>query len=124
MKIILLNLIGTLAVILGIIGMVLPILPTTPFLLLASACYMNASPKMYNWLIGNRYLGAYIKNYREGLGMARRDKIITISSIWIGIVLSIFMIPLDWVKILLFLIAFFVSRHILSLRTILSENTS
>jgi hypothetical protein len=123
MKKVLLILIGTISVILGIIGMALPILPTTPFLLLAAACYMNASPKMYRWLVGNKYLGTYIKNYRDGRGMAKRDKIITIASLWIGISLSIYLISLDWVKILLFFIAFFVSRHILSLRTIISENS-
>lgn len=122
MKKILLILIGTISVILGIIGMALPILPTTPFLLLAAACYMKASPKMYRGLIGNKYLGAYIRNYKEGRGMAKRDKIFTVASLWIGIFLSIYLITLDWVKILLFFIAFFVSRHILSLRTIISEN--
>ncbi len=119
MKKILLIMIGSLAVVLGIIGMALPILPTTPFLLLAAACYIKASQRLYHWLIRNPYLGAYIKNYREGGGMSRRDKVITIISLWLGISFSIFIIPLDWVRVLLFFVAFFVSRHILSLKTIL-----
>lgn len=114
-------LIGTIAILLGILGIALPILPTTPFLLLAAACYMKASKRLYRWLIENKFLGAYIKNYREGRGMAKRDKIITIVSLWGGILVSIFLISLGWVKIILFFIAFFVSRHILSLNTIISK---
>ena len=57
---------GTVCLILGIIGIILPILPTTPFLLLAAGCYARSSERFYNWLLNNRILGSYIRNYREG----------------------------------------------------------
>ncbi|MBS4538796.1 DUF454 family protein [Clostridium sp. D2Q-11] len=66
--------IGTLSVILGVIGIFLLLLPTTPFLLLAAACYIRGSKKFYNWLISNRFFGKYIKNYSEGKGIALKTK--------------------------------------------------
>ena len=65
MKIVLV-IVETVSVVLGIVGIFLPFLPTAPFLLLAAACYVKASPKLYSWLINNKYLGNYIRNYKEG----------------------------------------------------------
>ncbi|NLO20223.1 MAG: DUF454 domain-containing protein, partial [Ignavibacteria bacterium] len=56
---------GSFSLILGLIGIVIPILPTTPFLLLSAACFFKSSDKLYNKLISSKYLGSYIKNYRE-----------------------------------------------------------
>ena len=60
---------------LGTIGMVLPILPTTPFLLAAAACFCKSSARMYNWLLSNKWFGEYIRNYKEGRGLPIRTKI-------------------------------------------------
>ena len=57
---------GTLCVVLGVIGMFIPVLPTTPFLLLAAVCYGRSSKRFYHWLLTNRWFGEYIRNYREG----------------------------------------------------------
>ena len=54
---------------LGIIGIVIPLLPTTPFLLLAAACYSRSSKKFYNWLLNNKWFGPYITNYLDGKGI-------------------------------------------------------
>ena len=70
---------GTVSVLLGILGIILPLLPTTPFLLLAAASYAKSSEKFYNWLINNRFFGNYIRNYREGKGIPLRVKISAIS---------------------------------------------
>lgn len=111
--------IGTIALILGIIGIVLPILPTTPFMLLAAACYVNASPKLYIWLIEHKYLGKYIKNYREYRGIPLRAKIISIIMLWLGIGSSIiFFISLTIIDIFLLIVAVCVTIHLLSLKTI------
>ena len=78
---ILLITLGTFFVGVGIAGIFIPVLPTTPFLLLSAALYAKSSTKFYNWLINNRIFGQYIKNYREGKGISLRLKIITINII-------------------------------------------
>jgi hypothetical protein len=63
---------------LGILGIFLPLLPTTPFLLLAAACYARSSERFYNWLLNNRWFGHYIRNYLEGKGVPLRVKVLSI----------------------------------------------
>jgi hypothetical protein len=103
---------GTISLALGIIGMVFPILPTTPFLLLSAACYVRSSEKAYNWLIHNKVFGKIIRDYLEGKGLPIKVKVITIILLWITIFLSIVFITTFWVQILLLIIASLVSIHI------------
>jgi len=104
---------GTLSTALGIIGIFVPILPTTPFLLLAAACYMRSSERFYQWLISNRIFGAYLRNYIEGRGMPTRIKILTILLLWLTIGLSItFGVQNIVVRIVLICIAVGVTAHI------------
>ncbi|MFH0931814.1 MAG: YbaN family protein, partial [Candidatus Zixiibacteriota bacterium] len=70
---------GTFFVGLGVLGIFLPLLPTTPFLLLAAACYARSSKRFYNWLLNNRWFGSYIKDYKEGKGVPSKVKAISIS---------------------------------------------
>ncbi len=107
---------GTVSVFLGLLGIILPLLPTTPFLLLAAASYAKSSDKFYNWLITNRFFGNYIKNYREGKGIPLRVKITAISFLWTTILITaIFFIPVVAVKILLIIIAAAVTVHIIKI---------
>lgn len=109
---------GTFFVIIGIIGIFLPILPTTPFLLLAAWCYARSSIRFYNWLITNKWFGNYIKNYREGKGVPLKVKVLSISFLWIMILFSvIFLIFNIYIRFILILIAIGVTIHILSIRT-------
>lgn len=108
---------GTFFLGLGIIGIFLPIVPTTPFLLLAAACYARSSKRFYDWLMNNKWFGSYIKNYQEGRGVPLKVKILTISILWITILLSVFIVQIFWVRILLILIAFGVTIHILTIKT-------
>jgi len=104
---------GTLSTGLGIIGIFVPILPTTPFLLLAAACYMRSSERFYQWLINNRVFGAYVRNYIEGRGMPTRIKIFTILLLWLTIGLSItFGVQNIVIRIALICIAIGVTAHI------------
>ena len=80
---------GHLSFFLGIAGIFLPVLPTTPFLLLAAFCYMQGSVRLHSWLTEHRILGGYLKRYMENRAMTRRDKIISISVLWAGIAASI-----------------------------------
>ena len=109
---------GTLCVALGVIGMLLPLLPTTPFLLLAAACYARSSPRFYHWLLTNRWCGVYIRNYRAGRGLPRQQKILTLALLWATIgVTAIFVVPLWWVRVLLLAIATGVTLHLLRIPT-------
>ncbi len=104
---------GTLSTGLGIIGVFIPILPTTPFLLLAAACYMRSSERFYHWLINNRIFGAYVRNYIEGRGISIRIKIFTILLLWLTIGLSItFGVQNIAIRIVLICIAVGVTAHI------------
>jgi len=108
---------GFLSLIFGIIGIIIPILPTTPFLLLASAAFAKSSKRFHRWLLNNKILGAYIRYYKEGKGMPLKLKIVTVSLLWITILISIlFLIGLLWVQILLICIAIAVSIHIILIR--------
>ena len=110
---------GVISVILGIIGIVLPLLPTTPFLLLAAGCFFKSSEKWYNWLMNHKYLGPYIRNYREHKAIPLTTKIATIALLWITISASaIFAVSLLWVRVLLGIIAIGVTIHILHFKTL------
>lgn len=110
---------GTFFIGLGIIGIFLPLWPTTPFLLLAAACYARSSKRFYNWLLNNRWFGNYIKNYREGKRVPLKVKVLSISFLWFAIGYSaIFIVHILLGRIILILIAIVVTMHILSIKTL------
>lgn len=114
----LLIVIGFIAVGLGILGMFLPVLPTTPFLLLAAACFAKSSKRFYNWLLSNKWFGTYIKNYREGKGIPLKIKIMSMGFMWITILTtSIFCLENIYIRILLLVIAIVVTIHISTIKT-------
>lgn len=121
MKNLLFKIIGTISVILGTIGIFFPILPTTPFLLLAAWLFLKSSDKLYNWLINHRILGYYIKTYIKYKGVEKRYKILAISMLWITILFSIYIVESFHLRIFLFLIAVGVTVHLLKLRTLTKE---
>jgi uncharacterized membrane protein YbaN (DUF454 family) len=110
---------GTFFVGLGVLGIFLPLLPTTPFLLLAAACYVRSSKRFYNWLLNNKWFGNYIKNYQDGKGVPLKVKVLSISLLWVTIIFSaVFIVHNFFVRIILILIAIGVTIHILSIRTL------
>jgi uncharacterized membrane protein YbaN (DUF454 family) len=109
---------GTFFLLIGTIGIFIPILPTTPFLLLAAVCYAKGSKKFYNWLINNKWFGEYIKNYQEGRGISLTAKIVTITILWITITFSAFIFVSHFlIQIILIIIAILVTIHILTVKT-------
>ena len=118
----LLILCGFLFVGLGILGIFLPVLPTTVFFLLAAACFARSSPRFYHWLLHNRWFGSYIRNYREGRGLPMRHKVITVTLLWVTIGFAIFVVPTWWLRVILFGIAVGVTWHVLSIKTYRPEN--
>ncbi|MCF7837560.1 MAG: YbaN family protein [Candidatus Marinimicrobia bacterium] len=110
---------GGLCVALGSLGLFLPLLPTTPFLLLAAACFARGSRRCYRWLLMNPCFGPYIRNYRAGRGITRRHKIAVLALLWLTIAYSAFkVVNLLWVRILLLLIGTAVTVHLLCLPTL------
>lgn len=115
----LLKIAGTVFLVIGGVGIVLPLLPTTPFLLLAAVCYARSSERWYNWLLHNRWFGSYVRNWREGKGIPMRTKILSVVFLTITIGYSAaFVVPFVIGKIVLILIAVCVSVHIFSLPTL------
>jgi uncharacterized membrane protein YbaN (DUF454 family) len=109
---------GTLSVGLGILGIFVPVLPTTPFLLLAAACYARSSQRFYGWLLNNKWFGNYIRSYLERKGIPLKVKVLTITLLWITIGSSAaFAVQSFVVRLILALIAIGVSIHILCIRT-------
>ncbi len=110
---------GTLFVGIGILGIFLPLLPTTVFLLIAAACYARSSDRAYRWLMTNRLFGQYLRNYQEERGATMRSKVFTIAFLWIGIGATIYFIsaPL-WLAAVLGAIAIGVTIHLVRLKTI------
>lgn len=115
---IILNVVGSIAVLLAILGVFLPLLPTTPFLLLASACYFRGSPRMYRWLVSNRILGTYILNFQSGRGIPLRGKIVSLLLIWASLSFSIYTVKIVVVQLILAAIGVAVSLFILRMKTL------
>ena len=114
----LLFILGTISLVLGVIGIFLPLLPTTPFLLLTAYCYFRASPKAYEWLIRQKHLGPYILNYREKKIIPFRVKVYALTLMWTSVLCCmIFILENNWVKFALFLIIVGVSFHIVSFKS-------
>ena len=116
---------GTFFVALGVLGLFLPVLPTTPFLLLAAVCYARSSERFYHWLLTNRWCGEYIRNYREGNGIPRRQKVLTLLLLWLAIGYTAwFVVSLWWVKLILVGIAVGVTVHLARIKTFKPEAKS
>ena len=108
---------GTVCVALGVIGIFLPLMPTTVFLLMAAYCYARSSDRFYQKLVNHRILGIYIKSARGGRGMPRRAKIITLVLLWASIgVTMIWTAQTWWLRLVLFAIATGVTVHVARIR--------
>ena len=112
--------VGCISLGLGVLGIFLPMLPTTPFLLLSAAAWLKASPKLYAWLLNHRVFGEYIRNFREHRAIPLRAKVVSVSLIWLTIGYCIFAV-VDrwwWAQVLMALLAIALSWHILSFATL------
>lgn len=113
---------GWLCVALGVIGIFIPVMPTTPFLLLAAACFVRTSQKTYEWLIKHPRLGKYILNYFEGKGLTMSTKIISVFSMVIALGLTVYFFTLpSYVPWVLLAVAVGVSIYIFSVPTYKEE---
>ena len=109
---------GFLLVAIGVIGIFLPLLPTTIFLILASACFVKSSPKASEWLRNHKILGVYLKNYQDKTGLTLKTKVFTIVFLWISISISgFFLTNVLYIRLILLAIAVGVSIHIMFIKT-------
>ena len=115
----LLIILGAVSLGLGVTGMFLPVLPTTPFLLLTAWCWLKGSPRLYAWLMSQPRLGPYIRDFQEHRCISRKVKAISVSTLWVTVTVSIVLVHPLWLRILLFCIAVGVTVHILSFKPII-----
>ena len=110
--------IGWLSVILGIIGIFLPVLPTTPFLLLAAACFARSSRRFYLWLVEHPRLGPWVRDYLDGHGIPLRAKVYSIGLMWGSIVLSCYLVPVLPARLFMLCSGTLVTLYILKQKTL------
>ena len=109
---------GFFFVALGIIGIFIPVLPTTPFLIVAAALFANTSKRFYDWLLSNRLFGKILLDYRKGKGLPVKVKVYLITFLWITLAISAyFTYRLFYIPIILFLVGMGVTIHILLIKT-------
>ena len=109
---------GSISLAFGVIGIFLPVLPTTPFLLLASFCYVRSSERLHRWLLEHRVFGKYIYNYEVHRAIPKKTKIIAMVTLWPTLLFSLTLIPLVPVRVGVFIVGLIVSWHLLSMRTL------
>lgn len=117
------NLAGSLALLLAIAGLFLPLLPTTPFLLLASACFLRGSERLHRLLHQHRILGPYLHNFQAGRGIPTRAKAWALALMWASLAASAWIIPLPWVQVLLLIPGIGVTIYLLRMPTLPAEQT-
>ena len=112
--------IGSISLLLGILGIFLPLLPTTPFLLLSAAAWVKASPRLYQWLISHRLFGEYIRKFREYRAIPLRVKICSVSLVWLTIGYCIVAVVDEWwwAQVAMALLATAITWHLLSFKTL------
>jgi uncharacterized protein len=115
---ILLNIIGVIAVFLAILGIFLPLLPTTPFLLLASACFVRGSERMHRWLRHHPLFGEYLRNFEDKRALPLRAKVVTLVLLWVSMSYSISIVKPLLLRIMLLAIAIGVTVMILRMKTL------
>lgn len=104
---------GFICIGLGFIGFLLPIIPTTPFLILATICFSYSSEIFYEKIITNKYFGKNVQDYLEGRGIPFKAKISAVVIMWMSIGINFFWMDLFWLKMVMILLAAFVTWFIL-----------
>ncbi len=108
---------GWLSFVLGLIGALLPVMPTTPFMLLAAICFSRSSPKFYVWITSHKYFGPALANFLAGYGLPLRAKILALSTLWLSAGYGTYIANLLWAKYVMLGTALAVSIYLLSVPT-------
>ena len=102
---------------LGAVGVAIPVMPTTPFILLAAICFSRGNRKLSDWLRQNPIFGPYIENYRTKQGVSKQLKAASIMFVWTGLFISMAIVQTTWMCILLGTIGIGVTIHLLMIKT-------
>jgi uncharacterized protein len=113
--------IGSLFFAIGIIGVFVPVLPTTPFLLLASFFYLRSSKRMHHWLLHHRVFGTYIRSYLLYHAIPKKTKLGALFFLWATLIVSMLVIDSQWIRILLLVVGISVSAHLCLLKTLSND---
>ena len=109
---------GSISLVLGTLGIFLPLLPTTPFYLLTAWLYMQSSEKLYRKVMNNKYFGTIVRDFQEDKSISLKTKITVILMLWCTILISAFLVvSLWWIRGILLAVALGVTVHVLSFRT-------
>ena len=117
--------VGVISLAVGIIGVFLPVIPTTPFILLSAWCFFRSSKKFYEWIISNERFGPTIQNYQEGRGLTKPTKIRAVAMMWLAMTVSIYFFITDlYVMVLMYAVAVGVTIYLYKLPTLEPRNGS
>jgi len=112
---------GSLSLVLGVIGAFVPVLPTTPFLLLSAYCYLRSSKRLYNWLINHRVFGTYIYNYLTYRAITQRTRIVALIFLWVTLFTSASLTHNLHLRLFLLAVGIGVTIHLFALKTMSRE---
>jgi len=116
-KKLLIILLGFVALVLGAAGIIVPLLPTTPLVLLSAACFSRSNKKLDTWLRQSRIFGPFIENYRTGSGISKWHKVWTIAFLWIGLSTTMILARTLWIFAILVIVGICVTTHVLMIKT-------
>lgn len=112
---------GSISLLLGVIGAFVPVLPTTPFLLLSAYCYLRSSKRLYNWLINHRIFGTYIYNYLTYRAITQRTRIVALIFLWATLLTSASLTHNLHLRLFLLAVGVGVTIHLYALKTMSRE---
>ncbi|MDR2873278.1 MAG: YbaN family protein [Methanobrevibacter sp.] len=108
---------GAIFLSIGAIGIVLPLLPTTPFVIISVFCFGKSSKRVEEWILRNKYFGSYIENYRNKVGVPIKVKIRSVLFLWIALIISMIYLQKLLMILILLIVGIAVTLHIYFLRT-------
>jgi uncharacterized membrane protein YbaN (DUF454 family) len=111
------NAVGFVCVVMGAIGVFVPVWPTTGFVIVASILFARANPRMYTWLLANRLLGPYLENWHNKTGITMAFKLRTCAILWVGLGVSMYFVSATWLYVLLAAVGVGVTWHVFAIRT-------
>jgi len=116
-KNVVLTVVGFIFLGLGAVGIVIPVLPTTPFMLLAAGCFSASNKRVLGWLERNRFFGPYIENYRTKQGISLMHKAASLAFLWTGLIISMVIVRKTAVFVVLSIVGIGVTIHLLMIKT-------
>jgi len=113
---------GTTFLGIGVVGIVLPVLPATPFVIVSAFCFGKSSKRFENWLSNNRYFGSYIENYKTKRGVPLDVKFKSIVFLWVTLIVSAILFSSAWyIPLILIIAGIAVTLHITLLKTMIDS---